>query len=61
MWLKPSLLWLGLALGMGGVLWSDLDVVLVHSPIEAYPNPNPYPYPYLYAYPHPYPYPYPDP
>ena len=35
-WLKPSLLWLGLALGMGGVLWSDLDVVLVHSPIEAF-------------------------
>ena len=30
------MLWLGLALGMGGVLWSDLDVVLVHSPIEAF-------------------------
>ena len=36
MWLKPSLLWLGLALGLGGMLWSDLDVVLVHSPIEAF-------------------------
>ena len=35
-WLKPSLLWLGLELGLGGMLWSDLDVVLVHSPIEAF-------------------------
>ena len=53
MWLKPSLLWLGLALGMGGVLWSDLDVVLVHPPIEAYPYPYPYPYPVpTYSYLH---------
>jgi hypothetical protein len=34
-WLKPSLLWLGLALGLS-MMWSDLDVIHLQSPLPAF-------------------------
>ena len=34
-WLKPALMWLGVALGLS-IIWSDLDVLHVQSPLPAF-------------------------